>query len=239
VASLRDPSLKPVTDMNYRTFDLEYPDVDRAKEFLREWSEFAAKGEAPQLSLLRLGNDHTSGTAPGKLTPFALNADNDQAVGMLVEAISHSKFWSTTAIFIIEDDAQNGPDHVDSHRAPAFVISPYTRRGIVDSSMYNQTGLLHTIEALLGIRPMTQFDASAKVMFGSFLTHPDARPWSSLAPQTSLTERNPENGPGSQQSARLDFSDADQADDDTLNDILWRAIRGGTPPAPVTSVFGR
>jgi len=239
VASLNDPSLKPVTDMSYRTFDLEYPDVERAKEFLREWSEFAARGEAPQLSLVRLGNDHTSGTAPGKLTPLALNADNDQAVGMLVEAISHSKFWPTTAIFIIEDDAQNGPDHVDSHRAPAFVISPYTRRGIVDSTMYNQAGLLHTIEALLGIHPMTQFDASGTVMFGSFLTHPDSRPWSHLAPQTSLTERNPANGPGSEQSARLDFSDADRADDDTLNDILWRAIRGGNPPAPVTSVFGR
>ena len=134
MASLRDPSLKPVTDMSYRSFDLDYPDVDRAKEFLREWDEFEARGQAPQLSILRLGNDHTSGTAPGKLTPLALNADNDQAVGMLVDAVSHSKFWSTTAIFIIEDDAQNGPDHVDSHRAPAFVISPYTRRGTVDST---------------------------------------------------------------------------------------------------------
>ena len=240
VATFRDPSLTPVTDLNYRGFDLEYPDVDRAKEFLREWSGFEAKGQpAPQLSILRLGNDHTSGTAPGKLTPLALNADNDQAVGMLVEGVSHSKFWPTTAIFIIEDDSQNGPDHVDSHRAPAFVISPFTRRGIVDSTMYNQASVLHTIEAVLGLHPMTQFDASAPVMFGAFATHPDTRPWSRLDPATSLTERNPPNGPGSAQSARLDFSDADRADDNALNEVLWQAIRGTPTPAPVTSIFGR
>jgi hypothetical protein len=239
VGSVRDPSLKSVTDMNYRSFDLDYPDVDRAKEFLREWKQFEAKGEAPELSIVRLGNDHTSGTAPGKLTPFALNADNDQAIGQLVDGVSHSKFWATTAIFIIEDDAQNGPDHVDSHRAPAFVISPYTRRGVVDSNFYNQTSVLHTMEAVLGLRPMTQFDASAPVMFGGFLTKPDGRPWSVLPPKTSLTERNPAHGEGAKESAKLDFSEADRVDDDELNEILWRSIKKTAMPVPVSSLFGK
>ncbi len=239
VGSLRDPSLKSVTDMNYRSFDLDYPDVARAKEFLGEWKEFEAKGEAPELSIVRMGNDHTSGTAPGKLTPFALNADNDQAIGQLVDGVSHSKFWGTTAIFIIEDDAQNGPDHVDSHRAPAFAISPYTRRGVVDSNFYNQASVLHTIEAILGLRPMTQFDASAPVMFAGFAPKPDARAWSALPPKTSLTERNGPAADGAKESAKLDFSDADRVDDDELNEILWRSIKKTPMPPPVSSIFAK
>ncbi|HEX4809797.1 MAG TPA: bifunctional YncE family protein/alkaline phosphatase family protein [Bryobacteraceae bacterium] len=236
---VRDPSLAPYTDMNYRAFDLEYPDVKRAQEFIGEWKEFDAKGQAPQLMILRMGNDHTYGTRGGKLTPFAMNADNDYAVGQLVDAVSHSKLWASTAIFIIEDDAQNGPDHVDSHRAPAWVISPFTHRGVVDSTMYNQAGVLHTMELILGLRPMTQFDAAARPMFATFSTQPDLRPYSAIEEKTSMTERNPEHGPGAAQSAKMDFHDADLADDDELNDVLWRAIKGSEPPAPVRSAFGK
>jgi DNA-binding beta-propeller fold protein YncE len=234
---LRDPALAPYTDMNYRAFDLEYPDVKRAQEFIREWKEFDAKGQAPQFMVLRMGNDHTYGTSAGKLTPFALNADNDYAVGQLVDAVSHSNLWSSTAIFIIEDDAQNGPDHVDSHRAPAWVISPFTHRGIVDSTMYNQAGVLRTMELILGLRPMTQFDAAARPMFGTFSTQADLQPYSVMEEKTSMTERNPEHGVGAEASAKMDFHDADLADDDDLNEVLWRAIKGTDVPVPVRSGF--
>ena len=122
--------------------------------------------------MLRLGNDHTSGTTAGKISPLASFADNDAALGMIVEALSKSKFWPRTAIFVMEDDAQNGPDHVDSHRSPALVISPYVRRGAIDSTMYNQTSVLRTMELILGLRPMTQFDAASRPMWAAFQLSP-------------------------------------------------------------------
>ncbi len=239
IAKVKDPALQPYVDMNYRGFDLEYRDVNRATEFIREWKDFDAKGQAPQMIILRMGNDHTQGTKAGKPTPFAYNADNDQAIGMVVDAVSHSKLWGSTAIFIIEDDAQNGPDHVDSHRAPVWVISPYTRRGIVDSTMYNQTSVLRTMELIVGLHPLTHFDAAATPMFGSFSQQPDARPYTLIQPKTSTTDRNPESGPGATKSARMDFSDADLADDDELNDVLWQAIKHADPPPPMRSAFAR
>jgi DNA-binding beta-propeller fold protein YncE len=239
VAKVRDPALEPYTDMNYRGFDLEYSDLDRAHEFIREWKDFDAKGQTPQLNIVRLGNDHTQGTAPGKLTALSYAAQNDSAVGLLVDAVSHSKAWPSTAIFIIEDDAQNGPDHVDSHRAPAWVISPFTHRGIVDSTMYNQTSVLRTMELIVGLRPLTHFDAGARPMFSSFSQQPDARPFTAIQPKSSLTDRNPGTARGAEESARLDFSDADLVDDDELNAILWRAIKNTDPPPPTRSAFGK
>jgi Phosphoesterase family len=239
IASAKDRSLSPCVDMNYRGFDLGYPDVKRAEEFIREWKGYDATGQAPQLLIVRMGNDHTMGTAAGKLTPSAYNADNDYAVGMLVDAVSHSKLWASTAIFITEDDAQNGPDHVDSHRAPAWVISPYTHRGTVDSNMYNQTSVLRTMELILGLKPMTQFDAASRPMFDGFSQQPDLRPYSVISPKVSLTATNPDHAPGAAESARMDFSDADKADDDDLNAILWKAIKGTDLPAPTRSLFAR
>jgi DNA-binding beta-propeller fold protein YncE len=237
VKEVRDPALRPVTDMNYRGFDLNYPDLDRTREFLREWKGYDEKGEAPQLAIVRLGNDHTSGLAAGKIAPRSSVADNDYAVGQLVEGVSHSKFWASTAIFIIEDDAQNGPDHVDSHRAPAFIISPFTRRGAVDSTMYNQTSILRTMEGILGLRPMTQFDAAAVTMFGSFKLQPDATPYTVEKPRISLTDRNPAKGAGAVASAKMDFDEADDIDDNALNAILWRALKDTDVPAPTRSLF--
>ncbi len=239
IQQVRDRALVPYTDMDYRGFDLEYPDVNRAKEFIREWQQFDGESKTPQLSIVRLGNDHTQGTKAGALTPLSYEADNDYALGMIVEAISHSKAWGSTAIFVIEDDAQNGPDHVDSHRAPAFVISPFTQRAAVDSAMYNQTSVLRTMELILGLRPMTHFDAGSRPMFGSFSRTPNAKPYSAIPPRTSLTDRNPEKGPGAQKSARMDFSEEDRIDDDELNEVLWRALKGSPPPAPVRSAFTR
>jgi DNA-binding beta-propeller fold protein YncE len=237
VKEVRDPALRPYTDMSYRGFDLDYPDLDRTREFLREWKEFEEKGEAPQFSIVRLGNDHTSGLSAGKIAPRSAVADNDYALGQLVEGVSHSKFWSSTAIFIIEDDAQNGPDHVDSHRAPAFIISPYTRRAIVDSTMYNQTSILRTMEGILGLRPMTQFDAAAVTMFGSFKLEPDATPYTAEKPRITLTERNPATGAAAAASAKMDFDEADEIDDNALNAILWRALKDSEVPPPTRSLF--
>ena len=171
IAKVRDPALAPVTNMKYRAFDLDYPDVDRAKTFLADLAEFEKSGQMPKFIIMRLGNDHTYGTTPGKLGPLSLMADNDYALGQIIEGLSKSRFWASTAVFVTEDDAQNGPDHVDSHRSPAFVISPYVRRGAIDSTMYNQTSMLRTIELILGVRPMTHFDAGARPDVRRFPEH--------------------------------------------------------------------
>ncbi len=235
-----DSALQPYTDMNYRGFDLQYPDVNRAREFIREWKNFDARDQAPQLSIVRLGNDHTEGLKAGALTPFAHVADNDYAVGLIVDAVSHSRAWGSTAIFIIEDDAQNGPDHVDSHRAPVWVISPFTHRGVVDSTMYNQAGLLRTIELISGLRPLTHFDAGARPMFATFSRQGDPRPYTVIPPKVSLTDRNPATGRGATASARMDFSDADRVGDDELNTVLWWAIKKtDPPPQPRNALPGR
>ncbi len=239
IEAVRDPVLLPVTNMYYRSFDLDYPDVKRARVFLDDLQKFEASGEMPKLTVMRLGNDHTSGTAAGKIAPLSSFADNDYALGMIVEAVSHSRFWSSTAIFVLEDDAQNGPDHIDSHRSPAFVISPYTHTGAVDSTMYNTTSMLRTIELILGLRPMTQFDAAARPMFNAFAPRPNLAPYTAEKPRIRLDERNPAATASAARSAQLDFSDADRADEDELNDILWRAIRHTAPPTPVRSFFAK
>jgi DNA-binding beta-propeller fold protein YncE len=238
VDHVNDSALKQYVDMNYRGFDLDYSDIDRATEFIREWKQFAAGGEAPHMIILRLGNDHTKGTRPGALTPLAYNAQNDCAVGMVVDAVSHSALWSSTAILIMEDDSQDGPDHVDSHRAPAWVISPYTHRGIVDSTMYNQMSMLRTMELILGLRPLTHFDAGARSMLGTFSRQADTQPYTVIRPKISLKETNAANAPGAAASLKMDFSDADRIDDDELNAVLWRAIKHADSPVPTRSAFG-
>jgi len=232
IESVRDPVLSPVTNMHYRAFDLDYPDVDRVKSFEQDLAQFEQKGEMPQLLLMRLGNDHTSGTAPGKIAPLSSLADNDAALGRLVESVSKSKFWAETAIFVLEDDAQNGADHVDSHRSPAFILSPYTRRGVVDSTMYNTTSMLRTMEMILGIRPMTHFDAAASPMTSAFGT-PNKVPYAAAPAKISLTERNPEHSATAARSRRMNFEEEDQNNDDDLNDILWAAVKGSNTPRPV------
>jgi hypothetical protein len=190
IARVDDPSLAGDVDMDFRGFDPEYTDIERAKEFIREWKRFAVSGNAPRLLVVRLANDHTLGSLPGALTPSAYVAQNDDAVGRIVDAVSHSKLWPSTAIFIVEDNSSDGADHVDSHRAPAWIVSPYTRRGSVDSTRYNQMSMLRTIETILGLRPMTQFDAAAQPMFASFSQQADTRAYTAVKPKISLTEKN-------------------------------------------------
>jgi DNA-binding beta-propeller fold protein YncE len=239
ITGVRDPILSRVTSPQYRSFDLDYPDVDRVKVVLKELAEYEKSGKLPSLIFMRLGNDHTSGTAAGKIAPLSAAADNDYALGMLVEAVSRSRFWSSTAIFVLEDDAQNGPDHVDSHRSPAFLISPYVKHGFVDGSMYNTTSMLRTMELILGLNPMTHFDAGARPMNAAFQATPVATPYTAEKPHIPLDQRNPTQSATAARSARMDFSEEDRIDDDELNDILWLAIRGTPPPAPVRSYFAR
>jgi DNA-binding beta-propeller fold protein YncE len=177
-------------DPKFRGYDLDYPDVKRAERFIEELHRFEKEGSLPQLTILRLPNDHTSGTREGKPTPTAQVADNDLALGMVVEALSKSKFWKETAIFVVEDDAQNGPDHVDAHRVVALVISPYTKRRYVDSTMYSTASMLRTMELILGLKPMSQFDAAAMPMYRSFTGKPDFTPYAHEVPKADLKAVN-------------------------------------------------
>ena len=226
-------------DPYFRSFDLDYSDQRRADRFIAELQRFEAEGQMPQLMIVRLPNDHTAGTKPGAPTPTAYVADNDLALGRVVEAVSHSKFWPETAIFVLEDDAQNGPDHVDAHRTVALVVSPYTKRHAVDSSMYSTSSMLRTMELILGLKPMTQFDAAARPMYDSFRAKPDLTPFTHLPAQVNLDERNPAGAWGAADSAKMDFREADAADDQRLNEIIWRSVRGARSPMPppVRSAF--
>ncbi len=237
ISGVRDPALQAVTNTHYRGFDLDYPDVERARVFLDDMQQFESSGAMPRLLILRIGNDHTNGTTPGKLAPLSSFADNDYALGTIVEGVSKSRFWAKTAIFVNEDDAQNGPDHVDSHRSVLLVLSPYTRRGMVDSTMYNQSSVLRTMELILGMRPLTHFDAAARPVSAAFAATPNPAPYAAEKPRISLTDRNPAGTATAARSARMDFDDADRIDDDELNDILWLAIKKTEPPAPVRSYF--
>lgn len=191
IEGVRDPVLAKVTNPRFRGFDLDYPDAERAKVFLAELAEYEQAGRMPQLILIRLAKDHNAGAAPGKIAPASAVADNDYALGLIVEGISRSRFWPDTAIFVVEDDAQNGGDHVDSHRAPAFVISPWAKRNAVDSTMYNTASVLRTMEMILGLRPMTHFDAAARPMAACFAGSPDPRPYEAERPRVALDGRNP------------------------------------------------
>ncbi len=228
-------------DPLYRGWDMQYSDIDRAKRFLSEVARFEKEGGMPRFQVVRMGNDHTQGTKAGTLTPSAYVAQNDAALGMLVEGVSKSTFWPKTAIFVVEDDAQNGPDHVDAHRSIAFAISPYIRRGTVDSTMYSTSSMLRTMELILGLPPMSQYDAAAAPLMASFGTKPDLKPFNALPPRVSLTEVNPANAPGAARSSQMDFDEADRAPDLEFNEILWKAIKGGDSvmPAPVRSAFVR
>ena len=228
----RMSALKDHFDPYYRSFDMDYPDTQRTERFISELKRFEREGEMPRLQILRLPSDHTAGTSDGKRSPNACVADNDVALGRLVEAVSRSKFWTSTAIFVVEDDAQNGPDHIDAHRTVAYVISPYTRRSAVDSTMYSTASMLRTMELILGLQPMSQFDATARPMFNAFDAHADARPYLAETTQVNLEEKNTKHAWGSRESGRMNFAREDAADDLLLNRVLWHSIKGANTPMP-------
>ncbi len=233
------PALEGHFDPLFRSFDMEYTDVERAKRFTTELRQFEQSDALPSLIVMRLPNDHTSGTKIGAHTPIAAVGDNDLALGMVVEALSHSKFWKETAIFVVEDDAQNGSDHVDAHRTVALVISPFTKREYVDSNMYSTASMLRTMELILGLKPMTQFDAAALPMYESFQPKADLSPYDHRPANVDLNAVNAPDAPLSDVSATFDFSREDAADDLLLNEIVWKAVRGADAvmPPPVRAGF--
>ena len=226
------PVLRGHVDELYPSWDVTIPDVRRAERFAAVLADYERAGDMPRLQVVQLPNDHTSGGKAGQRTPRAMVADNDLALGWLVEAVSHSKFWADTVIFVLEDDAQNGPDHVDAHRMPALVISPWTRRGAVDSTLYSTTSMLHTIELILGLQPMSQYDAAATPMWASFQARPDSTPYVARPAQVDLQALNPPKGWTARASRHMDFSRPDQVDDILLNEVVWRSVRGEDHPMP-------
>jgi len=215
------PSLAGVIDPHYRGFDLRYTDQDRVTEWQREFDGYVAHKDLPLLEIVRLPNDHTAATRPGAKTPYAMLADNDYAVGRLVDAVSHSPYWKDTIIFCVEDDAQSGPDHVSDHRAEVLVIGARVKRGLVDHTHYTTSSVLRTIEEILGLPPMSQYDAGATTMFRLQADEPDVKPWVAQRPLVNLNDVNAPN-PDGKTSQALDLREADAADPATLNGILWR-----------------
>jgi YVTN family beta-propeller protein len=226
-------------DPGFRSFDMDYPDVKRTDRFLEELAGFEKAGEMPRLIILRLPNDHTSGTTPGKWTVTACVGDNDLALGRLVEGLSKSRFWKNLAMFVVEDDAQNGSDHVDAHRTVALAISPYTKRHSVDSTLYSTSSMLRTMELILGLNPMSQFDAAALPMFNAFTAQPDVAPYVHRPARVDVNARNTRRAPMAEVSMRLNLEVEDRADDLLFNEIIWKAVKGADAvmPPPVRAAF--
>jgi hypothetical protein len=220
------PGLEGLVHPSYPPFDLGVPDQHRADIWLDEFRQFDRDGNLPRLSIIRLGNDHTNGTSPGSPTPRAMVADNDLALGRIVEAITHSRYWKESAIFVLEDDAQNGPDHVDAHRSLLLSVSPFSHRRSLDSTLYTTSGVLRTIELILGLPPMSQYDAAARPMYAAFQAAPDPAPFTHHPARVSLEEKNDWSSPGARASLRMNLREADMAPELELNEILWRSVRG-------------
>lgn len=249
-------ALAPHTDENFRQFDMAYADSDawvihntpapqqkrtfgkfnarsRFEEWKREFDQFGKSGKFPRFMMVRLPRDHTQGTSPGFHSPRAMNADTDYAVGQLVETISKSPIWKKTAIFIVEDDAQNGFDHVDAHRSICYVVSPFVKRATIDHRFYNTDSVLHTMELLMGLPPMNQYDAVAPVMnlFGS--RPENVEPYAAiLPPKHVIGEVNGRTAYRANDSRKMDFTREDSVPDDEFNDILWHGIMGRNTPKP-------
>jgi DNA-binding beta-propeller fold protein YncE len=237
-------SLRPYIRTDWPSWGLDVPDQVRCAKFIEDLKRCEQAGTFPQFIIIWLPNDHTSGTKAGSPKPEAQVADNDLAFGKIVEAVSHSAFWKDTCIFSIEDDPQNGWDHVSGYRTTAYVISPYTKRGAVVSTQFNQTSLLRTMELILGLPPMNQMDATATPMFDCFTTTPDFTPFNSVTNNVPLDAMNPparkvadaQLRKDAVVSARLPLALADQCPEDVLNQILWRAVKGSQAPYPAWAV---
>ncbi len=219
------PAISPYTNPDYPSFDMAIPDQRRADVWLKEFDGYAQSGRLPALEIIHLPCDHTAGARAGRPTPKAYMADNDLALGRMVAALSRTPFWRDTVFFVLEDDAQDGPDHVDSHRSVLLVISAYNRGG-VSHRFVNTTDVVATIEEILGLPSLSQFDHFGRPLREIFRAEPDLRPYDPLTPAQSLTEMNPAQGSAAQSSTQLDLSRVDAANEDLFNRILWQAIKG-------------
>jgi DNA-binding beta-propeller fold protein YncE len=225
------PGLAPDISRAYPPFDMNIPDQRRADAWISELQDFVRRGEMPQLEIMHLPADHTAGATPGMRTPRACMADNDLALGRIVEALSHSPFWRDTVVFVVEDDAQAGPDHFDSHRSPLLVISAYNRPGTIHRFV-NTTDVIAAIEDILRLGRMSQYDYFSRPLSDVFAPTPDLTPYSAVKPTQSLDELNPAKGPGAEESKAFDLSAPDRVDDALFNRVLWEAVKGDETHAP-------
>jgi hypothetical protein len=233
------PALQPYCSQRYPQNSTSIPDQIRAEEYLRELAEREKSGEMPNLNIITLTTDHTNGTRPGSFSPRAMVADDDLALGRMVEGISKSRFWSKSLILVVEDDAQDGLDHVDGHRTVALAIGPFIRRNVVDSNNYNHTSMIRTIQEIFRIPPRTRFLKSARPMTSIFTAQTDLTPYQHLVPKQSLEEINPPLKAlagrqlwAARQSLAMNFKDLDDVPSDTLNRILWWDAKGWNTPYP-------
>lgn len=221
----------------YRSWDLNFRDTARFSQWKRDFDSLIARNAVPQLCTIRFGNDHTQGLLKGAPTPYAQVADNDLAVGLFVDYLSKSPVWKNSVVFILEDDAQNGPDHVDAHRSPLYIAGPYVKRHYVDHTMYSTSGVLRTIELILGLPPMSQYDAAATPLWRSFATTADLSPFSHVPAQVDLNDINRQENRMAKLSATMNFSKEDEVPDNLFNEVLWQGIKGVAPPAPKRAAF--
>ena len=218
----------------YPPFHLDIPDQVRADAWIAELSQFVHSGKAPALEVMHLPSDHTAGGRAGLLSPRAYMADNDLALGRIVEALSKSPYWKDTVIFVLEDDSQAGPDHVDSHRSPFFAISAYSRPGVIHR-FANTTDVVSAIEDILGLGHLSKFDYFSRPLSDVFADKPDLSPYAALVPEADRNEKNPETGLAAKMSSGLDFSAPDRVNDAVFNKILWYMLKRGDPlPEPQT-----
>jgi DNA-binding beta-propeller fold protein YncE len=219
---------------DFASFDQSIMDTTRFYAWKRDFDRLLALNQVPQFNSLHFPNDHTEGQRLGKKTPFAYVADNDYAIGLFVEHLSKSPIWKETAIFIVEDDAQNGPDHVDAHRTTAYLAGGFVKRGFVDHTPYSTSSMLRTMELILGLPPMSQYDAAATPMFRSFTSVPNVTPFVPELPRTNLFDLNVLDTPSAQKSAKFDFKKEDSIPDLEFSEVIWKAVKGenSVMPAP-------
>ena len=224
---------------DYAGFDMDVKDTIRYHAWEKDFDHLLAQNAVPQFSTLRFSNDHTSGQRIGKLSPYAAVADNDLALGLFIEHLSHSSIWKESAVFVLEDDAQNGPDHVDAHRSPALVISPYTKRNEVVSTMYSTSGILRTMELILGLSPMSQYDEAALPLYDCFTNELNLQPYTHLKSNIDLNDRNVAQNTSSKKSAGFNLAKEDAIPDLELNETVWKYVKGedSVMPAPKRSAF--
>lgn len=235
------PVLKDHICPYFTSWDQTVRDTVRVAQWKRDFDSLVAINALPQLNTIRLINDHTEGMKKGRPTPFVHVADNDLAVGMFIEYLSKSPVWKNSVVFILEDDAQNGPDHVDAHRSPAYIVGPFVKRNFTDHNSYTTSGIIRTIELILGLPPMSQYDAAATPLWRCFNAVPDLTPFTSLPCNVNLNDKNVAWNKLAERSEKFDLSKEDQVPDSEFNEVLWKGIKGmdAVMPAPRRAAFIR
>jgi YVTN family beta-propeller protein len=223
----------------YTSWDQKVRDTTRVGQWQKDFDSLVAINALPKLNTLRLINDHTEGMKKNRPTPFAHVADNDLAVGMFIDYLSKSSIWKDCVVFILEDDAQNGPDHVDAHRSPAYIAGPYVKRNFVDHTSYTTSGIIRTIELILGLPPMSQYDAAAMPLWRCFTAKPDQRTYTALPANINLSDKNLAWNELSERSAKFDLSKEDLVPEKEFNEVIWKGVKGinSVMPAPKRAAF--